>query len=55
MARANADQALRRRALLELAHAWQVRGALRRARRHTTAGAFAVVAGAVVFPPATTR
>ncbi|MEV5547542.1 hypothetical protein AB0L35_15665 [Streptomyces sp. NPDC052309] len=55
LARANAEQALRRRrALLELAHAWQVRGALRRARLHTVAGAFAVVAGAVVFLLATT-
>lgn len=54
LARANADQALRRRRdLLELAHAWQVRGALRRARVHTMAGAFAVVAGAVVFLLAT--
>jgi hypothetical protein len=56
LARANADQALRRRRdLLELAHAWQVRGALRRARLHTMAGAFAVVAGAVVFLLATAR
>lgn len=55
-ARANAAQALRRRRdLLELTHAWQVRGALRRARRHTMAGAFAVVAGAVVFLLATGR
>lgn len=55
-ARTNAAQALRRRRdLLELAHAWQVRGALRRARVHTMAGAGAVVAGAVVFLWATAR
>ncbi|MET9732507.1 hypothetical protein ABZZ79_18220 [Streptomyces sp. NPDC006458] len=54
LARANAEQAMRRRRdLLELAHAWQVRGALRRARLHTMAGAFSVVAGAVVFLLAT--
>jgi hypothetical protein len=56
LARANAEHALRRRRdLLELAHAWQVRGALRRARLHTMLGAFAVVAGAVVFLLATAR
>jgi hypothetical protein len=55
-ARANAAQASRRRGdLLELAHAWQVRGALHRARLHTMAGACAVVAGAVVFLLATSR
>lgn len=54
LARANAEQAgRRRRDLLELAHAWQVRGALRRARLHTMAGAFSVVAGAVMFLLAT--
>ncbi|MFB7763373.1 hypothetical protein ACWD33_22335 [Streptomyces xiamenensis] len=39
----------RRRALVELAHAWQVRGALRRARLQTMLGALLVVTGTVLF------
>jgi hypothetical protein len=53
-ARANAANATaRRRALLELVHAWQVRRALRRARIHTLIASVAVVAGAVFFLLAT--
>ncbi|MFF3329855.1 hypothetical protein ACFYWX_09875 [Streptomyces sp. NPDC002888] len=53
-ARANAANATaRRRALLELVHAWQVRRALRRARIHTLLASVAVVAGAVLFLLAT--
>ncbi|MFI9463049.1 hypothetical protein [Streptomyces xiamenensis] len=49
-ARVNAAHATaRRRALVELAHAWQVRGALRRARLHTMLGALLVVTGTVLF------
>lgn len=43
----------RRRALVELAHAWQVRGALRRARLHTMLGGLLVVTGTVLFLLAT--
>ncbi|MGC5034765.1 hypothetical protein ACPXCS_07910 [Streptomyces sp. DT190] len=53
-ARANiAHATARRRALVELAHAWQVRGALRRARVHTMLGSLLVVTGAVLFLLAT--
>ncbi|MEU9478242.1 hypothetical protein [Streptomyces sp. NPDC048191] len=53
-ARANAARATaRRRALLELIHAWQVRRALRRARIHTLLAAIVVAAGAVMFLVAT--
>ncbi|MEU4656390.1 hypothetical protein AB0G32_21020 [Streptomyces sp. NPDC023723] len=43
----------RRRALVELVHAWQVRGALRRARVQTMLGSLLVVVGAVLFLLAT--
>jgi hypothetical protein len=53
-ARVNAANAIaRRRALVELVHAWQVRGALRRARVQTMLGSLLVVAGAVLFLLAT--
>ncbi|TNM25188.1 hypothetical protein [Streptomyces sedi] len=48
-----ARAAARRRALVELAHAWQVRGVLRRARLYTMFGALLVVFGAVFFLLAT--
>ncbi|WP_189878557.1 hypothetical protein [Streptomyces bluensis] len=48
-----AHSAARRRALLELVHAWQVRGALRRARVQTMLGSLLVVVGAVLFLLAT--
>jgi hypothetical protein len=53
-ARANAAlaQSLEER-LVEFVHAWKVRGAVRRARLHTMAGAVAVVAGTLVFLTAT--
>jgi len=43
----------RRRALVELVHAWQVRGALRRARVQTLLASLLVVIGAVLFLLAT--
>ncbi|MGW1670718.1 hypothetical protein [Streptomyces sp. NPDC002324] len=43
----------RRRALVELVHAWQVRGALRRARAQTIPASLFVVLGAVLFLLAT--
>ncbi|MFF5003427.1 hypothetical protein ACFY3G_11400 [Streptomyces phaeochromogenes] len=43
----------RRRALVELVHAWQVRGALRRARVQTMLASLFVVGGAVLFLLAT--
>ncbi|MEU6730279.1 hypothetical protein ABZ917_41810 [Nonomuraea wenchangensis] len=43
----------RLRALSELAHAWQVRAQLRRARLHALAGAAVTAAGAVIFLVAT--
>ncbi|UUU24863.1 hypothetical protein [Streptomyces sp. DSM 40750] len=43
----------RRRALVELVHAWQVRGALRRARVQTMLASLLVVVGAVLFLLAT--
>ncbi|MDX2821397.1 hypothetical protein PV416_09920 [Streptomyces ipomoeae] len=45
----------RRRALVELVHAWQVRAALRRARAQTMLGSLLVVAGAVLFLLATDK
>ncbi|MBC2869446.1 hypothetical protein [Streptomyces mexicanus] len=54
VARSNAAHArARRRALLELVHAWQVRATLRRARIHTLLASLLVVAGAVLFLLAT--
>ncbi|MEU9399709.1 hypothetical protein [Streptomyces sp. SID4985] len=55
-ARANfAEAAARRRSLLELIHAWEVRNVLRRARLHTLIAAVVVVAGAVLFITATRK
>ncbi|MFI6322772.1 hypothetical protein ACIBG8_34890 [Nonomuraea sp. NPDC050556] len=49
-ARANVELARRlQRQLLDFIHAWQVRTAVRRARRHTMAGALVVVVGVVLF------
>ncbi|MHB9856643.1 hypothetical protein [Streptomyces sp. YIM S03343] len=45
----------RRRHLVELVHAWQVRTALRRARVQTLLGSLVVVVGAVLFLLATGR
>lgn len=49
-ARANAEQARRlERRLLTLVHAWLVRGAVRKARRHAFVAMFVVLVGAVLF------